>query len=99
MMDPILQKDYFRGSSSLERGNGREEGKKKKDRRKEQRKLDKLQITAPGRTITHRHQLVPICRKQQTKMANSDEKNSTGQGGKTKKERILLSAPDLAEIC
>lgn len=97
-MDPILQKDYFRDSSSLERGNGREE-EKKKGRRKEQRKLDKVQITAPGRTITHRHQLVPICRKQQTKMANSDEKNSTGQGGKTKKERILLSALDLAEIC
>lgn len=96
-MDLILQKDYFRGSSSLERGNGRK--KKKKGRRKEQRKLDKVQITAPGRTITHRHQLVPICRKQQTKMANSDEKNSTGQGGKTKKERILLSALDLAEIC
>lgn len=53
-----------------------ERKKKKKGRRKEQRKLDKVQITAPGRTITHRHQLVPICRKQQTKMANSDEKKN-----------------------
>lgn len=30
VVDPILQKDYFRGSSSLERGNGREEEKKKR---------------------------------------------------------------------